>query len=609
MNAKRQRIEKLIDVLLSDRESYDGSKRRDLSRLWKNYLSPFRARIYLALAVTVVGSLFPYSAALLTRFLVDNVLLVEGQYDPGMMQQQMPLFIRYVILLFGNWALFVVSIWIKNWLILGTGQKMIYEIRKELHEKLQTLHIGYFESHETGKIVSRVLDDVKIIQMWATTEFLMFSANVFRLAIGLGVIFFLNWQLSLLIVAALPLYVWAYLRIKPIIRKTSIAVRRLNSNMYGLSAERISGIGVVKAFAQEKSEVGSFALLVNNFVRLSMREIRFTQRLSLIAGVITALVSGLIIYIGVTLIRGGTMTFGDVMAFIQIMPNIFGQVTAITSVLTRLEGVFVVLRRVFYLLDEFEEVEPGKIKLDGMKGKVDFHNVTFSYPGQTGHALKNVSFHIDPGERIALMGPSGAGKTTVFQLLSRFYDPQEGHIRVGGVNLVDADSSSLRHHVRMVQQEPAIFSGTIADNIAYGNLDANPSTIMTATKQAELHRFIMTLPAKYETEVGRNGIALSGGQKQRLALSTALLTQPEILLLDDTTSALDAETERRIRLTLNNILEGRTSIIITQRIATARNCNRIFVFEDGELTQQGSHDELLEKEGFYKRIYLQQESI
>ena len=207
------------------------------------------------------------------------------------------------------------------------------------------------------------------------------------------------------------------------------------------------------------------------------------------------------------------------------------------------------------------------------------------------------------------MGPSGAGKSTVFQLLCRFYDPDGGSVKIDGIDLRDADPTSIRRHARMVQQEPAIFSGTVAENIVYGTPDATPALIMNATRQAELHEFIMTLPVKYETEVGRNGVSLSGGQKQRLALSTALLTDPEILLLDDTTSALDAETETRIRATLNRVLKGRTSFIITQRIATARDCDLIIVLEEGRITQMGTHDRLKQAEGFYRRIYEQQESL
>ena len=607
--SKTNRLRLLVDRILNDLESYEGSMRADVGRLYRDYLKPHRVRLLIAFFVTILWSVHPYTMALAGRFLVDHVLLVNGNYDPSMIAEQMPIFRIYVIVILALWGMFIISNWVRSWLILEIGENMTIGLRKQLHQKLQDLHVGYFEQHETGKIVSRVLDDVKTIRMWSTNQFLEMSSHFFRLFLGLGMALFLNWRLSLLVFASLPVYGWAYWKIRPLVRRMSIALRRLNSGMYALSSERISGVAVVKAFSQERRERGSFALRMNNYVRLALRTIFYQQGLSLLAGFITAVVSGVVIYYAVTNIRDGIMTVGDTIAYINVLPNLFLQVRTLAMTLTAIEAVFVVIRRVFYLLDEEEKVVPGRIRLKGMDGKVSFEHVTFQYPAQERPGLYDVTFHVAAGEKVAIMGPSGAGKTTVFQLLSRFYDPQKGKVVVGGVNLVDADPRSVRRHVVMVQQEPVIFSGTIGENIAYGNLDAAPSDIMRASRQAELHDFIMSLPVKYETEVGRSGIALSGGQKQRLALSSALLTDPEVLLLDDTTSALDAETEVRIRETLNRVMEGRTSLIITQRIATARDCDKIIVFEEGQVTQIGTHATLSKEDGFYKRIFEQQESI
>ncbi len=379
MSVKSERIYRVTNRILGDMDSYTGSMTKDLKRLYQNYLKPFRIRIILALLVTCIWSLFPYGAALLTRYLVDKVLMVDKNSG---FSQQLPLFRNYVFMLFSLWTIFVICNWLKNWLILGVGQKMIFTLRKQLHEKLQNLHIGYFERNESGKVVSRVLDDVKLIREWSTNQFLNFTASIFRLLFGLIIIVFINWKLSILIILSLPIYAWSFIKIRPVIRRLNIAIRKLNAEMYALSAERISGIDVVKAFSQEQRERNTFAQKMNNYIRLAMRVIFHQQKLSLFAGFITSVISGLIIYLSVLAVKNGTMSFGDLMAFIQIMPNLFSQVNALITIMTSIEAVFVVIHRVFGLLDEPESVAPGLINLDGMTGKIRFDNISFKYPGQ-----------------------------------------------------------------------------------------------------------------------------------------------------------------------------------------------------------------------------------
>ncbi len=604
-----KRIEKLVTRLLADSESYDGKMSADAKNLWTRYLRRCRRPIFVALAITVVWSAHPYYFSLLSRFLVDDVLMVETGFDIADISTRFALLRRYVYMLFGGWTVIVILHWFRSSIVLGTGQKLIFDLRHDLHEKLQNLHVGYFERNETGKIMSRVLEDVWVIKEWSTTHALNVSAQFFQAIFGVGLLLYLNWQLTAVIVLSLPIYAWALIKIRPTIRRLNIALRRLNASMYALSAERITAVTLVKAFTQEARERATFFKRIHDNVRISMRIIGYSGGMNLLAGMISSTVTGLIIMFGMLQVRAGLLTLGDVMVFIHAMPRIFMQVNALSSVVVQIQAVFVVVKRVLNLLDEEVGVTPGTAVLDGMRGKVTFDRVTFTYPGQSQPALDDVSFSVEPGEKIAIMGPSGGGKTTVFQLICRFYDPQAGSIHVGGVDLVDTDPTSVRRHACMVQQEPVIFSGTIAENIMYGRLDARPSEIMLAAKQAELHDFIMTLPAKYETEVGQNGISLSGGQKQRLALATALLTQPEILMLDDTTSALDSETEAKIRATLEKVLGSRTSLVITQRIATARSCDKILVFENGKIVQRGTHDELKNVPGFYQKILAQQESL
>jgi len=607
------RVEAIIARELADLEEYQGGAGADLRRLWREYVRPLRWQAVGALVMVIVNSVAAYGFPLTGRFLVDDVLKVAGQVDPAQLDEHY----RLVAVVFGLncliWVALIVSQWLSHRLSVTVGQQLVFGLRRDLHARLQKLDIHYFERTPAGKVMSRLLDDVNVIQDWSTSQIVQLAHAIVLMVAGLGMMLWLNWRMALLVSVALPLYARIYQVLRPKIRRAHIAMRRLNSNMYGLAAERVRGIRVVKAFAAETRELHSLARMIFDHLRVGMRVIIYNQGLSLLAVVVSSLAMGVVMYLIFLEVResvaGGGMSLGSAMAFLYVVRHVFSPAASLASMLTVIQALFVVIRRVLRVLDEQVAIVPGSIRLEGMKGKIAFDRVTFTYPDQTEPALQEVSFRIRSGEKVALMGPSGSGKSTIFHLLMRFYDPQEGEVRVGGVNLVDADPGSVRRHVRMVQQEPVIFSGTIADNVAYGQLDARPVEIMEAAKAAELHEFIMTQPVKYETTVGENGITLSGGQKQRLALATALLTDPEVLLLDDTTSALDSQTEARIRATLARVLQGRTSIIITQRVATARDCDRILVMTNGRVAQMGTHAELSQQDGFYQRICRQQEAV
>lgn len=609
MSSHAERVTEIIDRELADVEEYRGSFREELSRLWRDYLVDSKPKIFVALFFTGLLSVHPYLSAMCTRFLVDRVLLVDTGFPQSQFDQQVAMLWVYVFMLIMVWGTSLVSNWVSSWAIHTTGQNLVYSLRKQLHEKLQALHIGYYERTPTGRILSRVLDDVRVIQKWVTAGGVTITTHVGRVLIGLCVIFLMDWRLSVFVVASLPVYAYAFYRMRPAIRRKNLTLRRINSQLYARASERVAGISVVQAFGAERREYRKFAHTVFEMLRVHMRLILLSQRLRLLSVIIASIMTGIVLYWVMRSVRTGDMSLGYAMAYLLSVQALFEPVNSLTSHMTALQQVMVVLRRVFRLIDEDVGVVSGKIQLTGMVGKIRFENVSFTYPDQGACALRGISFRVQPGERVAIIGPSGSGKSTIFELLMRFYDPGEGQIRVGGVNLADADCSSIRWHVCMVQQEPVVFSGTIADNIMYGRADASRDMVINAARQAELDEFVASLPKGYDTWVGERGVTLSGGQKQRLALATALLTDPEVLLLDDTTSALDARTEARIRKTLEHVMEGRTSLMITQRVSASRGADRIMVLEDGVITQEGTHDRLVLEDGFYGRICAQQGAL
>ena len=303
------------------------------------------------------------------------------------------------------------------------------------------------------------------------------------------------------------------------------------------------------------------------------------------------------------------MSVGDLVYFHMAMGNLFHPLVALTNMNAVLQQMMVVIARVYEVLDEEVQIQdrPDAVRLERIRGRVAFRHVSFRYTETGEDVLKDLNFEVRPGTSVAVVGPSGSGKSTLVSLLMRLYEPTEGSVLIDDYEIRDVKLSSLRAHVSMVPQEPILFSGTIAENIVYGRDGATPDRIMAAAKAAELHEFIMELPEKYEAHVGERGANLSGGQKQRLAFAMALLTDPSILILDDTTSALDAKTEARIQETLDRVMQNRTTFVITHRISTAMRADRILVLDTGRMVGWGTHEELIQQEGVYRQLYEQQQ--
>lgn len=603
----QRRLEAILDMY-RDRESRPGAERRHLLRLWREFIYPLRGRLALGLLFTLLIQIQPYIWSFMMKITADTILMVGKRLPPGVLEQHL----HWVIYLFlanvGYHACNTVFMWQNSYQLTLIGQRVVFELRRELHQRLQQLPLSFFDGMQTGRLLSVVVDDVETIRMSVANTSVSACSSAAMLLIGLGILLAQNWEMAIIAVLALPLYVETFKKIRPKLREANIAARRATTKLYTTMEERLAGIRTVKAFGRERPELRSFTESVHNLARLTMHIVQLSTIQTIIATIITTMATGAILTFGILQVKNGHMTVGTAVMLYYIAANMFTPALIIGDLTTEFQRISVVMRRVFDIMEAEPEPpdRPDALALPNAVGTIDLSHVTFTYPGDESPSLIDISFNIPAGKQVAVMGPSGAGKSTLLYLLMRFYDPEEGIVALDDHNLRDIKLLSLRERITLVMQEPVIFSGTVGENIRYGRLDASDKEVRRAAQDADLHEFIMSLPDSYETVVGERGISLSGGQRQRLALATSLLSRPTVLLLDDTTSALDPVTEARVRATLNRLMKGRTCFVVTHRISTAMASDLVLVLEDGRLTQLGTPDELLEQEGLVRRIHEQQ---
>ena len=499
--------------------------------------------------------------------------------------------------------------WFYTYSIAYVGQRIVFRIRLDLHEKVQKLQMTFFDRQQTGKIMARILDDVGLLQSEITTTFVETTRHVARILMGTVILFTIDVKLALLAFVVLPAYVVTYKVFQRPIANVFTRFREDYAEVSGFLEERAKGIRLILSYARERREFRDFFRRLIALYRLGVKQSVLSSALGATCSVVGGVAMGLIFYFGALQVRNGAMTVGDLIYFNMSMGNLFSPLVALANVNAVLQQMLVVISRVFEVLDEEVIIQdkPDAKTLDAVRGRVAFRNVSFRYTEAGDYAIRDLNFVVRPGTSVAVVGPSGAGKSTLVSLLMRLYEPSEGKIILDDYDIQDLKISSLRNHISMVPQEPVLFSGTLAENIRYGRPDTMPEQVMAAAKAAELHDFIMTLPEKYEARVEERGTNLSGGQKQRLAFAMAVVTDPSILILDDTTSALDAKTEAKIQQTLDHLMEGRSTFVITHRISTAMRADRILVLDNGRMAGWGVHDDLLTECEVYRLLYEQQQ--
>lgn len=605
--------QKRLDAILNmyrDKEPRPGAERRHRERLWREFVSPLRWRLLGAALLALVVNLQPYIWGFIGKTVVDTILLVG---KGGVPAELVPLHTRWVLILFfvncGIHFAVIFCSWQYNYQITLVGQQIVFELRRALHERLQALPLSFFDRTQTGRLLTVVLDDVATIQASMGSLAVTLANNVALILVGAAIICSLNWHLAFLVFLAIPGYVVNFRHFRPRIREGNITSRRAVTALYNKVEERVTAIRTVKVFGRERAEVRSLAEASNDLARLTMHVVRMGSWQNIIATTISAVATGVILYFGLREYQGGRMSLGSVMLFYASAGYLFNPAVAVSDLLgMEWPRVSVVLRRIFDLMEAEPEPldRPDAVPLPTAEGDIRFDGVTFTYPGDESPTLRDVSFHVSAGTQVAIIGPSGAGKSTLLYLLMRFYDPEAGTIYLDDRNMREVKLLDLRDRITLVMQEPVIFSGTVAENIRYGRLEASDEEVRRAARDADLHEFVLTLPEGYETVVGERGMSLSGGQRQRLALAASLLSRPSVLLLDDTTSALDPVTEARVRTTLSRVMRGRTCLVVTHRLSTAMACDSVLVLEEGRLVQAGTPATLLQQSGPFRRIYEQQ---
>lgn len=487
------------------------------------------------------------------------------------------------------------------------GHRFCFDLRFATWQHLQRLSVAYHKQTQTGKIMSRATADIELIQSLIQGQLVMFLSDVITLVLVVGMLFFMEWRIALIIVVLIPFYVVSYMVFLKHIREVREEQRRLYDEMVGRLAEKISGIAVVKAFVREKRETELFMQSVDAKFQVDRRQMHLNRRLGLISGVVSAVGTGVVYALGGSLVQGGAITIGTLVAITFYIGYVFQPAVRVVDFNTGLQWAVAAMDRVFETLDTRPDIEdsPYALALPQFETDILFSGVSFGYQGES-LILKSIDLRVLAGERIGVVGLSGAGKTSLFNLLMRFYDATSGRIMVDGHDIRDVRMDSLRRQMSLVAQENVVFSASIGENVRYGFRDATQEQVETACKIADLHEFIIGLKDGYETRIGERGVRLSGGQRQRLALARALVTNPRILLLDDVTSSLDGETEAKVQESLRVAMQGRTTFIISHRLASVVECDRIIVIDSGRIVDVGSHTELIQKSDIYRAAYVEQ---
>ena len=578
-----------------------GTRGRNLRGLLA-LIKPYRGRAALTVVALVLGTAASLAPPLLARAAIDDGI---QRHDFGKLELVVLAFMAAALLV---WLMTYVQTFLVGWV----GQRVLADLRIRIFTHLQTLPVGFYESRPAGVLISRITNDVEALDSLVTDSVVTLFQAGLTLIGTVGILLYLDVKLALITFCVLPIVLAGSLWFRIISAGAFRRTRETIGSITGYLQETLSGIRVVRTFAQEPVHEQQFVALNQdnrdaNMVTVKLNAAYFPS-IEMLSGLAVA---AIVLYGGLQAIEGH-ISIGTIVAFVAALSNLFEPIQQLSQLYATYQSGMAALEKIFQLLDEKPDLEDraDAVKLGRIAGEVDFDDVSFAYKKRRGDdsteqvlALDHINLQIPPGQTVALVGATGAGKSTMAKLIARFYDPTSGAVLVDGHDLREVASSSLRSQMGIVPQEAFLFSGTVAEHIAFGRPDADAVQIRAAAAAVGAEEFIAELPNGYDTEIGERGTQLSAGQRQLIAFARALIADPRILVLDEATSNVDLHSEARIEQGLRRLLAGRTSIVIAHRLSTIRQAGRIVVLEHGQIAEQGTHDELIAAEGRYYELY------